>query len=434
MPWQRDVSQVAGEIDPATGEPAYSIIIVSVQRQAGKTAIIGPTAIQRATIAPESGCWYTAQDRGHARDNWMDWARRTARSDLAGCWFRYGNGSETIGLPNMSTVRVFAPADDALHGKATRLVVIDEAWAIPETIGLALEQAILPTFNTVPGQLWIVSAAGDHRSTWLRRWVDAGRAAVDAGQRTGIAFFDWGIPEDGDPSDLDLVLSHHPAWGHTLRHAAVRDAAGRMTAADYARAYGNVWSALTSRAIPADTWAAAATSDPLPSTGAVTFGVDVAHNRGRATIVACGGGILEVVDHQPGVQWVAPRIRELVERHHPAGVALDSYGPAVTVVDELTRRNPLECLLVPTTREYAGACADLIDALATGRRRHRTNPILDAAVLAATTRTLGDIWVWGRRVSAGQIDPLVAATLASWAADHYTPTPPPRPRPQIHTG
>jgi hypothetical protein len=40
-----------------------------------------------------------------------------------------------------------------------------------------------------------------------------------------------------------------------------------------------------------------------------------------------------------------------------------------------------------------------------------------AAVRGAVTRPLGDSWVWSRKSSAVDISPLVAVTLAHWAAD-----------------
>lgn len=386
-------------------------------------------------VGPDRGCWYTAQSRQDARDTWLDVAKRVERSPLAGgVKMRYGNGSETVDLFNGSSFRVFAPAEDALHGKANRLVVIDEAWTVTEALGDALEQAILPTFNTVAGQLVIVSAAGDSTSTWFRRWCDAGRDAALAGRTAGIAYLEYGIPDDADPANLDTIMAHHPATGHTLRRAAVVDAAERMSPAAFARAYGNRWAVTLSRVITAAVWAGSQTEETLPVGVDLTFGADVAADRSAASIVACAGGVLELVERRDGVAWLAGRLRQLSDRHHPTATALDAYGPAATTVDELTRGDRLASLIVPNTRDYATGCADLVDALATRRRRHRPDHRLDAAVAAAATRTLGDMWVWARRTSAGQIDPLIAATLASWAADHATPPAPTPPTPLVYAG
>ena len=47
--------------------------------------------------------------------------------------------------------------------------------------------------------------------------------------------------------------------------------------------------------------------------------------------------------------------------------------------------------------------------------RHRAQPPLDAAVLGASQRPLGDAWTWGRRSPVPwEFSPLVAVTLASW--------------------
>lgn len=424
---------MAGEVDPSTGDLAYSIVVVTVQRQAGKTASVGPTGLQRAATFPDAGVWYTAQTRQDARDTWLEVAKRTQRSDLTGLSFRFGNGSETMTLPNGSSFRVFAPMVDALHGKANRMVTIDEAWTIPEVTGIALEQAILPTFNTVPGQLWIVSAAGDGSSRWFRRWVDAGRSAVDAGKRSRLAYFEWSIPDDADATDVDTIMAWHPAAGYTLRRPAVLDAADTMTETDFARAYGNRWPVTVSRIVSAVVWADSTTADVIPPGAPLVFGADVAHDRSSASIVACSSGILELVDRRDGVAWLAGRLRDLEERHAPIATVLDAFGPAATVVDELTR-DPLRTLLVPTTREYAAGCAAFVDDLTTLRRRHRDAPLLDEALAAATTRTYGDLWLWARKASSAPIDALIAATLASWGLDHGPPEPIPAPRPVVYAG
>jgi len=60
MPWQDDTIDVAREIDPATGELAHPVVVITVQRQAGKTVLSGSNATHVCLTEPDMTCWYTA--------------------------------------------------------------------------------------------------------------------------------------------------------------------------------------------------------------------------------------------------------------------------------------------------------------------------------------------------------------------------------------
>ncbi len=429
MPWQRQVADVALEIDPTTGEWAYPTVIVIVQRQAGKTSLIGSTSVHRSITGTDRGVWYTAQRRQDARDNWMLLVKRLRRSPLAGLIkVRESNGSETVTFPTGSEYRVFAPSEDALHGKATHLVTVDEGWAFDEVRGDELVQAIVPGFTTTPGQLWIPSAAGTGKSTWLRGLVDTGRLFVEADRRDTIAFFYWGIADDVDPADLGAVALAHPGYGYTLRPQGLIHAASTMKAGEFARAYGSRWTGASERAIPALLWLSGADpAAPLPDRGTAALGFDVGLEAGDAAVMmawrdAAGIAHVEVAEIGDGATWLPARLVDLAVTLDPAAVAFDRYGPAVAAGDAATRAG-LE-LASTSTDDFVIACASFLAQLVAGTLKYTPHPALDAAVEAAAKRAIGDRWAWGRRSSTSTIAPLVAATLALWALDHVPPTPP----------
>lgn len=425
MPWQRQVANVANEIDPATGEWAYQTIIVEVQRQAGKTTLTGSNGCHRCLTGQDRGVWYTAQRRQDARDNFMALVKRVKRSPLKPplVKIRESNGSEGITFPTGSEYRVFAPTEDALHGKATHMVTIDEAWAIDELRGDELVQAIVPTFATTPGQLWIISAAGNHKSQWFRGMVDTGRLMVEAGRRDTVAYFGWGIADDVDPGDLAALALAHPGWGYTLRPAGLLAAAATMKPHEFARAYGSRWTGAADRAIPALLWAGAQdVVTPIPTGRARwALGMDVALDGEDAALViawrdSAGIAHVELVDVGPGTAWLTQRQIDLVLAHDPLALAYDQFGPAVAAAD-VGRRAGLEYMSTGTD-EYTAACAGFLAELVAGTLKYRPHPALDAAAAAAAKRLVGDRWVWGRRASSATIAPLVAATIALWAFDH----------------
>lgn len=428
MPWQDQCVDVAREVDPVTGELAHPVVVITVQRQAGKTVLTGSNSTHVCLTEPDATCWYTQQDRRHARDTLLKLAKRVRRSPFAPPFtkIRESNGSEAIEFPTGSSYAIFAPSDDSLHSTSNRLVNIDEGWTFDQVRGDELLQAIVPTFATVDGQLWIISAAGNSQSTWLHSLVDAGRLAAEAGSTTGMAYFEWGIGDDVDPADLAAVAAAHPANGYTLRPRALADAAALMSPGEFGRAYGNRRTGITGdRAIPALLWSLAGdATTPLPGRGRLALALDVDIDGASAAIVGAwrhdGVGHVEVFDVRPGVSWVPARMRELVANLDPWAVWYDPKGPAGDVGDECVAAG-LD--LHPATFDDVSAAASrFLRGLADRTTRHRPHPAMDAAAAAVVKREVGDRWLWGRRVPDALVAPIIAATLAMWAYDH-TPAP-----------
>jgi hypothetical protein len=69
--------------------------------------------------------------------------------------------------------------------------------------------------------------------------------------------------------------------------------------------------------------------------------------------------------------------------------------------------------------EYAEACGLFLDAVTDKQVHHLGTPELATAIRGASTKPLGDAWKWSRRASSADITPLVACTLAMWAAGQH---------------
>jgi hypothetical protein len=431
MPWQRDVVDVALEVDEA-GRFAYQLVLVTVPRQSGKTTLFGAVLEQRASSLHRARCWFTQQSGKDAVD-WFLNEHEPMLSGFAGAYrLRKAQGSETVRwLHSGGLVRPFSPTAEALHGRTSDLVVVDEAWAFDLIRGQALDQGIIPTQATRPNaQVWKVSTAGDASSTWWLGTVEAGRAAVKAGRTSGVAYFEWSCPDDMDPTEASSWPAYHPAFGRTIGTEAMAAALEILGPDEFARAYGNRWVSTTARVIPLEAWRAAKEEPAdLPGPGELALAFDVAVDRSDAAVVAAwrddaGVAHLEVADHRPGVGWLLERLTELSERWRPAALAYDQAGPAIDVADAAERAG-LE-LMALAAKPYAAACAGLLEALIEDppRVRYRQHPALDAAASSAARRALGDAWAWGRRQSSGSLAPLTAATVALWAWDHRVPSGP----------
>ncbi len=467
MPHQRHIADVTTELVRNPESPtgwgwAYGTVVVTLQRQGGKSTLAGPVAHHRSLIVPDGLSWITAQTGHDARDLWLEMAKHLQRSPLGvAAKIRRANGTESVTWRNGATFRPFPPVEDAMHGKANQLVFVDEGWAFDDETGTLLEGAITPTMTTTGGQLWIISAGGTPRSSWLLRHVLAGRAAVTAGVNSGLAYFEWGIPakaastvaagvgpdvaEADHLAAVELIAAHHPAAGYTLRRDALSNAARSMKPNEFLRAYGNFWTPGGERIIPEALWTAgrrdpnSASAWPPPAVPpALGFAAAPDHRDGA--IVAAwrdypgGPWRLDVVAARPGVDWLLPKVREVRERNRARAIGHDKAGPALDLAAELALDDLDDTELVGTsTSEYAAACAGLLRAVVAGTLTHPGQPDLDNAVAVAGRRVIGDgIWAWSRLKSSGSIAALEAATVAMWAFDRR---PAEAPAPAIvHTG
>lgn len=415
MPWQRRATATLNTTDDA-GRRIHPFFVLTVQRQTGKTTWLMTEAVQRCVMGPpHQRVWYTAQSGLYAREKWAELAHRllAAGSPFAGyVAAKWTNGSECLTFPNGSTIRPFPPTRDALHSMQSDLVIVDETWRHDSIRGAELLQAIGPTQATRPGaQVVLASTAGTTDSTFLRAFVDRGRAGDPA-----VTYMEYSIPDDADPDDLDVVTAYHPAIGHTIDRTFLEREQNLLSPNEFARAYGNAWTATVIRHIDPAVWESGITVDPLPGQVAPVFAADIAADRSRGAILAAAGGIVEVVESRPGVSWMPERLAALKHRWRPPVIMVDPSGPAATLADVLTRAKIAVATVKP--REYVTACPRMIDRLSAGTLRYRRHPALDAAAVAAVPRQSGDGWCWSRRSSAGPIPELVAMTLAAWADEH----------------
>lgn len=420
MPWQRLVADVALEVDPASGLLVYREVVLTVPRQSGKTTLILALMVHRALMVdPPATITYTAQTRLDARKKWEDdHCKALEKSIFRGQYqVRKQIGQEAIMWGNGSMHGISATTERAGHGSTLDLGVIDEAFAHPDA---RVEQAMAPAMVTrKQPQLVIASTAGTAASVYLNGKVEKGRQRVTAGGVSSSCYFEWSAGDDVDLSDPGVWPSFMPALGHSQSVDAIRARFEGMEFDEFARAFGNRCNVADSfdPVIPTDVWDGCASGGSV-LVDPVVFGVDVSPSRGASSIVAAGvnaEGVhhVEVVEHRAGVEWVAGRVAELVDRHRPLAIVVDSQGPAATFINEFERLDVV--VDVTSWRDVTRACGQFFDAATSGSLAHLGQESLGLAVAGAAQRDLGDAWAWSRRKSGADIGPLVAATLALWS-------------------
>lgn len=426
MPWQADGFDVALEIDPATGRLAYGTVLVKVPRQAGKTLFAGVAGEHRCLTVPRARVWISAQTGKDAGD-WMRDEHVPLMENapaLAGRWVkRMASGAESVRWPALGSIfRVFPPTRDALHGKQSDLVMIDEAWAHTAEAGETLLTAVGPTQATRPGaQIWILSAEGDDASTFLHEWTEKAGQAVQADTGRGLCVISYGVPEGLDATDPEVVARYHPAVGYTIDESFLVSELDRLKGPAFARSYGNRRTGARSAVIDLTDWADLTRPVAPPDGRRVALGFAVDPDAAAASLAAAwraddGSLRVQLRDHRPGVLWLPEAVGEHYRRWSPDRLAYDPSGPAGATADRLARagRN----MMPLGGRDYAAACAAFLDTVRDRGLAHDGAQPVALAVAAADRRPVGDAWVWDQRSASVAISPLIALTLAAWAVDH----------------
>jgi phage terminase large subunit-like protein len=425
MPWQRQVCDVALEVD-ADGRLAYRTVIITVPRQSGKTTLILPVMVHRALAFGEpQRLVYTAQSLKDARKKWRDdHVDKLDRSPLSDLYHvRKSHGDEAIVWHNGSVHMLASTTEKAGHGETLDFGAIDEAFSLPDD---RVEAAIRPAMITRPNaQLWIFSTQGTDASTFLNEKVKLGRDAVESGRTSGICYFEWAAPA-GSALDDPTAWSFHPAVGFTQSAETLMTEALAMPQEEAERAFFN-WAKLGSEAeskLPMVAWYSRE-DESSEISDRLVLAVDVSTDREWASVGVAGrrpDGVSwhgEVVEHRPKTSWVARRVAELVSAHdvtHP--VVLDASGPAGSLIAELED----EGLSVDrvSVQGQAAACGLLYDLVSASEPPegfwHLGQGDLDFSVRKAPVQVLSSgAWRWAPSDEV-DISPLRAVTFALGAA------------------
>lgn len=421
MPWQRDLFDVALEIDD-NGHFVYREVRFSVPRQTGKSLTLLIRALLTARRVKRSTTVFTAQTGQVARDRIsLDWGPQIMELPSLGAdkLFR-ANGSERIEFLNGSKILAVANSLSSGHGLIIDLSELDECFAMRD---LRLINSLRPAMITkIDAQSWLCSTAGTLESEVWRSLVDDGRSRCETNTHGRVCYLEFSAPDDADPEDTDVWRACSPALGYTIDIDTLRSEFETMPIDSFKRAFLNMWTATESALIPPQAWANC--YDPISQPeGVLHLALDVAPGQegGRSTAFAvCGSNrVIEIVDYRPGVGWAIARLKELDARHSFGSISVDSVGPVRSLLNEIEDVVGRSRLRILSTSDACAAAGRLHQAILEAEVLHRGQPPLDQAVAGAAKRFVGDAWVFGRRVSSTDVSPLVAAALAHHAAVDY---------------
>lgn len=453
-PWQEFVLDGAlGEADDGTWS-AFEIGLI-VARQNGKGSIIEARELAGLYLFHEELMLHSAHEFATAQEAFLrikflveqndDLYKRVDR-------IRSAHGSEGIELLPTPTIITGSGAEQVSKGRAPRLrfvartggsgrgfsgdtVILDEAFKLPERVVAAL----MPTMSARPNpQVWYTSSAVDQEEHADGRVLARIRRRGMTGDDPSLAYFEWSPPEeDYDPKQPEIMATDPQAWAQANPGLGIRISAEhiereqrsmapktfaveRLSIGDWPDDNGD------DGPITRTQWAALLDEDSQPGED-VAFAAEVSLHREWSSIAVWSVrgdelGHSEVIDRRPGTDWLVERLVELRDRWNPIAVGVDGKGPTLSLVHDIEqggikrpedpekpKRGDLAVLSLP---EMAAAYGQILDAVAQQSFRHRGQPDLDAAVLGAQPRPVGDVEVWGRKNTDTEISPITAVTVA----------------------
>ena len=430
MAWQERAARIITEIHPSGIGWRWTLIVITVPRQCGKTLLIMLIMLTRIVTRGKHVCRYTAQTGKDAVKRWLEFvdffraetypnaARLILVSLLRGKrldrGINRGAGNPHVAMRNGSEMAPFTPGPAGLDGGQTDTLVIDEAFVHDDETGQALEASANPTGITRPWrQRIIVSTRGPATSTWFNSKLAQGVAALaDPASRTAI--IDYSVPDGYDLYDEETLRRFHPAYGVTITlDALAEEMAGPKTV--WERSYCNRQLDLAGDTIiDGDLWLELRSTVKLP---AIFHGVGVSVARDRSAVTVAGawrkGTELHaaVLASLPGTSG----LEQLLKQTRGKPVWAMPAGPTVTVLDGLpaAQRNRITRL---GSREYAQASQAWLDHTWSRLAWHHEAEGLDGQLAGAHASIRAGCVALDPDKSAGAVDQVEALMLATAAA------------------
>jgi hypothetical protein len=337
----------------------------------------------------------------------------------------YANGAQAIHLKGGRRILYKTRTGGAGRGFAKAdLVVYDEAQHLVREQVAASGPTKLANPNA---QTWYAGSGG--LATSAVAWKIRREALTGSGGRlaytemTGETVTVVGgqiVTVAPDPLDRDMWYRTIPGLGRWVTEEGVEDQYDELGREAFLREIACVWDPepdAGGSVIPIDAWKSCEDASSKFQ-GQPVVVVDVTPDRAKASIARAGlrsDGLphAELVANQPGTAWIIPMLKAATVK--PRRILVDASGPAGSLIAE-GQAAGVEIEAV-STADHAKACQLLYDLVTQGRMRHGPDLLLEQALAGAVKRDVGDgSWLWSRKNSLVDISPLVAVTIALWAA------------------
>jgi phage terminase large subunit-like protein len=421
--WQRWCLEgmLAERVD---GRWASKTSVLLLPRQNGKNAVLEALELAGLFLFGWKRMIHTAHHAktaaNHQRRMWDLIRGNPELEDVCAPYF--ANGKEAIVRKDTEQrLEFITRTARAGRGDSPQLVVYDEALHLTdEQINAITPSMSAQSMNPegAPMQVY-TSSAPLPTSDVLHR---VRKSCID-GSAKSTFFAEWSCEAGADPNDRENWYAANPGLGIRISEEWVEETELlQMSPEGFAVERMGVvlgWDVAFSE-LPE--WAHCSDPDSV-MTGKPSIAVDVSPDLASWSIGVAGpakaGNLHVELVEQCATSSKVVEILTAMHKAHRVPIMLDPRAAAAGIIpDLLAAKVPV---VEVSTTDLVKACAHLKQLVRDGQVRHRQQQPLDTAVAGAAVRTIGEGWAWTRRVSTVDISPLVAVTLAAWAARSERP-------------
>lgn len=444
MPWEDFALTSACLVGPERKWTAQDVGIVAPRRN-GKTGIVLARELGGVFICGDKRIVHSAHREDTALEAMGDFIellennRHLERQIMK---IVSQNGHKGVKFKNGSEIRFKTRTKNSGRGLGGDLVVLDEAFNIPEVTYAAMK----PTLAAQPNpQVWLLSSSVDMMfQEYCEVLAQMRRRAIRAGIDPDLVYLEWSAEPGPDPlnplKDLPLPLGDprqiaqaNPSLGALITRAYIRGEQKGMTRRGFAveRLGIGFWPPDPDEVeeelalIPvAKARAHVVDRMPLPKGAPMALAIDMTPGREFVTVSAATqrrdlGIHLEIGRHEPPSRSLTQYLVSLVYRWDPVAVVIDRMSGAVSLIPEFQQVG-IEPE-VTTASELVQACGGIYDDIMTGGIETITwadDPLLIDAITGSKKRNVGAGWAIDRMTGA-VVSPFVAAALARYGLLKY---------------
>lgn len=415
-PWQVDLAR-ALLARRADRKWAARTALISIPRQAGKTAVVATIVFADSLLNPGTTTVWTAHHFKVAREAFT-YMQNLANLPGVAPHIKdilTAGGNEQILFSNGSRILFAARKGGSIRGfsKVDRLV-LDEAQELQEYV-LA---DMAPTMNqsTNPQTILMCTPPAPRHHGEV---VTSMRERALAGKAKRFLYVEYSASQGADLDDLVELAEANPSYPLRTDQEAVDTLRELLTdEGDYRREALGIWdSGYSTRLYPRTMWDATEDTASMP-VDRLCLGVEVAPDLARASVVLAGQRMdgdwhVELDEAGDGASWVVPHVKHLLEENPQIrAVVVDAGSPAKALLDDFKREGVR--VTSPKVAEIGTACTQLLNGIVTRSVHHIGQHQLTVASQSATKRKLADsgLWTHDRTGATSDITPIQAAALA----------------------
>ncbi|MGW4090050.1 terminase [Nocardia sp. NPDC004750] len=406
----------------ADGEYASDTIVISIPRQVGKTFLVGCIIFALCLMKPGLRVIWTAQVKDTALETFEQFYDMSQRPKVKPHILKtpQGKGDEAIVFRNGSKIEFGARDSGFGRGRTdVDILVFDEG----QHLSLQALENMGAAQNVADNPLCFVMGTPPRPQDKGEFFQLMRQEALD-GESEGTLYIEFSADRGCDPMDREQWRKANPSFPKRTSERAMLRLRKKLRNEDsWRREALGIWDETAHRAVVAPAaWKDLFDPGPEDGTKPTGMAVDMSHAR-EISVAACwldgesahGEEVWAGVDEDAALAWVRARAGRRIP------VVIDNASPAASLAPALRARGVR--VVTTTAPDMARACGLWVGKVGAQRFTHSGQEAVGDALAGARKRAIGTAggWGWDRRDESVNIAPIVALTLALFAASMVKP-------------